>query len=271
MSKSRAVGLQKVLWKRYVWERQTMAQLAKRYNRSERWIRQQLDKAPVSKAKVKGQRVVVVADMTFSKRAFGICVFRAVHLRKNLYWAVGSKETAGIYDECRRRLEDLGFEISAVVVDGKPGIIEVFWDIPIQMCHFHQSAIMTRYLTTRPKLAAGQELRAIVLTMRSSTQEQLQDSLNSWYKQWELFLKEKTFNPETRRWHYTHKRLRSAYKSITRNLLLLYTYQRHPELNIPNTTNSLDGTFAHLKGMLHTHRGLKRTRKLKLIHEILSK
>lgn len=159
----------------------------------------------------------------------------------------------------------------AVIIDGKPGIIEVFWDVPIQMCHFHQSAIMTRYLTSRPKLAAGQALREIALMITTSTEEQLQEHLDFWYKQWELFLKEKSFNPETRRWHYTHKRLRSAYRSIVRNLSLLYTYQRHPELNIPNTTNSLDGTFAYVKDMLRIHRGLKRARKLKLIDEILSK
>jgi len=271
VSKTRGVVLQKVLWKRYVWERQTIGQLAKRYKRSRQWIREQLDRAPITKADVKGHRAVIVADMTFSKRTFGVCVFRAVHLRKNLYWTVASRETAGIYDECRRRIEELGFEISGVVVDGKPGIIEVFWDIPVQMCHFHQSAIITRYLTTRPKLPPAKELRAIALNIGNSNEDGLKESLDSWYKKWELFLREKTLNQETGRWHYTHKRLRSAYRSITRNLPLLYTYQKHPELKIPNTTNSLDGTFAHLKNMLHIHRGLKRDRKLKLIHEILSK
>ncbi|MEW6408460.1 MAG: hypothetical protein AB1465_07440, partial [Patescibacteria group bacterium] len=59
--------------------------------------------------------------------------------------------------------------------------------------------------------------------------------------------------------------------SITKNLPILYTYQKYPELNIPNTTNSLDGTFSHLKDMLRIHRGLKRTQKLKMIDEILSK
>lgn len=263
--------LQKVLWKRHVWERQTIPQLAKQYHRSRQWIRQQLDKAPVTKACIEPQPVVIVADMMFSKKTFGLCVFRVPHLRKNLYWEISSKETAEIYHECRRRVEEQGFEIMAVIIDGKPGIIEVFWDVPIQMCHFHQSAIMTRYLTSRPKLAAGQALREIALMITTSTEEQLQEHLDSWYKQWELFLKEKSFNPETRRWHYTHKRLRSAYRSIVRNLSLLYTYQRHPELNIPNTTNSLDGTFAYVKDMLRIHRGLKRARKLKLIDEILSK
>lgn len=263
--------LQKRLWERYVWGRQTIVQLARQYHRSRQWIREQLDQAPVSKTYVKPQQVVVVADTTFSRRTFGICVLRAAHLRKNLYWELAFKETAEIYDRCRRRVEEQGFEITAVVVDGKPGVIEVFWDVPIQMCHFHQSAIITRYLTRRPKLLPGQELRAVVLKIGNSNEDKLREGLDSWYKKWEVFLREKTFNSETRRWHYTHKRLRSAYRSIRRNLPLLYTYQKHPELKIPNTTNSLDGTFAYLKDMLRIHRGLKNSRKLKLIHEILSK
>ncbi|MGE5444227.1 MAG: hypothetical protein ACM3SR_06420, partial [Ignavibacteriales bacterium] len=69
--------LQKVLWRRYVWKRQTISQLAKCYHRSQRWIRQQLDRVPVTKAHLKPQGVVIVADMTFSKRTFGVCVLRA--------------------------------------------------------------------------------------------------------------------------------------------------------------------------------------------------
>jgi hypothetical protein len=99
----------------------------------------------------------------------------------------------------------------------------------------------------------------------------MQKLLDDWYAIWGDFLKQKTFNHETKRWFYTHKRLRSAYRSITRNLPHLYTYQKYPELNIPNTTNSLDGSFAHLKDMLRIHRGLKKDRKLKMIDEILSK
>lgn len=83
--------------------------------------------------------------------------------------------------------------------------------------------------------------------------------------------REKTFNPETKRWFYTHKRLRSAYRSLCTNSPFLFTYQRYPELGIPNTTNSLDGTFAHVKDLLRIHRGLTKRRKFKLIDEILSK
>lgn len=263
--------MQKVLWRRYVWERQTTNQLATRYGKSAKWIRQQLDEYRVEKKSIKPCDPVIVADMTFVKRTFGVCVFRSPHLKKNLGWKAALTETANVYHQVRWDIERQGFKVQAAVIDGRPGICDVFWDVPIQMRHFHQIAIMTRYLTARPKLAAGQTLRHIALQIPKSNEDEMNRLIAGWYKQWHDFLKEKTYNPITRRWFYTHKRLRSAYRSICRNLPLLYTYQKYPELNIPNTTNSLDGTFSHLKDMLRIHRGLNKRKKLKMIDEILSK
>ena len=72
-------------------------------------------------------------------------------------------------------------------------------------------------------------------------------------------------------WHYTHKRLRSAYRSLKSNMPYLFTYQRHPELSIPNTTNTLDGLFAHLKDHVRVHRGIKSDIKDKIILDFLAK
>lgn len=209
--------------------------------------------------------------MTFIRRAYGIAVIRAVNLKKNLAWKMSQTETVRVYQELRFELEKQGFEIEAAVIDGKLGLFDVFWDVPIQMCHFHQIQIVNRYLTTRPKLQASIELRRIALRIPQSHEDEIRRMLDGWHESWEGFLKEKTFNPETRRWFYTHRRIRSAYRSLRKHLPLLYTYQRYPELHIPNTTNSLDGSFSHLKDMLRIHRGLKKDRKLKLIDEILSK
>ncbi|MCX5807730.1 MAG: hypothetical protein NT010_16945, partial [Proteobacteria bacterium] len=96
-------------------------------------------------------------------------------------------------------------------------------------------------------------------------------SLDTWYMQWSSFLKERTTDPITGKWHYTHKRLRSAYRSLRLNLPYLFTYQKHPELKIPNTTNSLDGCFAYLKELLRVHRGSTRNLRNKIIEEVLGR
>lgn len=271
ISKSRKAVLRKVLWKKYIWKRQTLEQLAKEYQHSKKWIQQQLDHHTVEKPIEKSCPVVIIADTTFVKRTFGVAVIRAPRLKKNLLWKTVETENLAAYRELRYELEKLEFVIQAAVVDGKRGLVEIFNDVPVQMCQFHQMKIMTRYLTTRPKLVAGQTLRHIALCISKSNEKEMTEVLEVWHEQWKYFLKEKTHNPQTKRWFYTHKRLRSAYRSIVRNLPLLYTCQKYPELNIPNTTNSLDGTFSHLKDMLRIHRGLKKNRKLKLIDEILSK
>ena len=254
-----------------MWKKQTIAQLAEDHQRSKRWIRTQLDAASVAQIHVPPQPVVIVADMTFHKRTFGVCVLRSPHLKKNIIWYPASTETTTIYRECRWELERQGFKITAAVLDGKRGVSEVFWDIPVQMCHFHQIRTITRYLTSRPNLPAGQTLRALTLTLARTTEQVFSRRLDEWYMEWGSFLKERTIHLETKRWHYTHKRLRSAYRSIKTNLPALFTYERYPELKIPNTTNSLDGTFSHVKDLLRIHRGLNQSRKLKLINEILSK
>ena len=43
-----------------------------------------------------------------------------------------------------------------------------------------------------------------------------------------------------------HRKLRSAYRSLTTNLPFLYTYQTYPDLHIPHTTNVADGTLSQL-------------------------
>jgi len=273
-SKRRKSAIQVTLWKQYIWKRQTTIQLAEDYHRSVKWIRKQLESVQVVKSEIEPQELVIVADATFFKKVFGILVFRSSQLRKNLYWREISSEKIEFYLQARLFLESKGFKFLAAVIDGRRGVRNVFADIPVQMCQFHQKLIINRYLTTRPKIPASIELRAIVSTLCDTTREEFSLKLSEWYIRWEPFLKEKTIivNPTTKqKWFYTHRRTRSAYYSLKRNLPYLFTYQDYPELNIPNTTNSLDGSFTQLKQLVELHRGCKGAVKRKMIDEILSK
>lgn len=171
----------------------------------------------------------------------------------------------------RKAVEKQGFRLSAIVLDGKPGVRNLFNDIPVQMCHFHQKQIIQRYLTNNSRLEAGIELKKIVDKLCRTDDDTFARELKQWHGKWIDFLKERTTDPETGRWHYTHKRIRSAYRSLNNNLPYLFTYKKYPELNIPNTTNSLDGSFSHLKGKLRIHRGLKEPIKRKIIEHFLDK
>jgi hypothetical protein len=213
--------------------------------------------------------MVAVMDCTFFGRTSGYLVVRDPHRKDNVYWFEIERETVDEYQCARDTLESLGFVILAVVADGKPGIKGVYKETPMQMCHFHQKQIITRYLTRRPKLQAGIELRELMHGLCDSDKESFTKELEAWHTKWHEFLKERTTNPETGKWHYTHKRLRSAHRSLKTNLPYLFTYRKYPELCIPNTTNGLDGSFTHLKDLVRMHRGLKRDLKHKMIVSII--
>lgn len=263
--------MESIIWQEYVYQRQTISQLSTKYKKSKDWIRERINNASIKKHSCTPQPVVVIADVTFFDRSSGLCVIRAPHLKKNLYMEEVHSESAKIYRQGRLGLEKRGYTLTAIVLDGRPGVRQIFADIPVQMCHFHQKQIITRYLTNNPKLPASRELKMLTRTLCETNEERFVAALDVWYIQWSSFLKERTIDPVTRKWHYTHKRLRSAYRSLRLNLPFLFTYQKYPELNIPNTTNSLDGCFAYLKELLRVHRGSTKRLRNKIIEEVLGR
>lgn len=89
------------------------------------------------------------------------------------------------------------------------------------MCQFHQIAIIRRYLTTKPKHLASQELLALTKTLTTTNQEVFANNLATWHDKHKDYLNERTVNDDGKSW-YTHKRLRSAYHSLQRNLPYLF-------------------------------------------------
>ncbi len=118
-------------------------------------------------------------------------------------------------------------------------------------------------------MPAAIELKQIAELMKHTDKESFEGALNEWHLKWELFLNERSVNEETGKSFYTHKRLRSAYRSLKTNLKWLFTWYDHMGLNIPNTTNAIDGHFADLKTKLRNHNGLSIERKMKFIDEFL--
>jgi hypothetical protein len=215
--------------------------------------------------------VNLIIDATFFTRSDGVLVARANS--ENLIWKEIETEKVEHYEELISTLHNAGVLFSSFVIDGKRGVLHMllktFSGIPVQLCQFHQLQIITRYLSKKPKLEAGKELRGLSLTLKKTDRKTFTDSLYQWHEKWKDFLAEKTVNPITDRWHFTHKRLRSAYRSLKTNLPYLFTYLDYPELKIPNTTNSCDGSFAHWKGKLGVHRGLKKERRSKMMNYLL--
>jgi hypothetical protein len=254
-----------------VWKRQTVGDLGEKYKRGKNWIRKAIDKAKIKERDDTNiEPCVCVFDATHIGKDL-LLAARAPEMKKNLGWAWIPSETKEAYAGLRIFVESKGYILQAVVLDGRTGIPKVFSDIPVQICQFHQWQIVKRKLTLHPETIAGVELLAIGGSLAHTKEKTLTKNLDEWFLVYGEFMNEKTFILGTKRWRYTHRRLRSAYLSLRKNLPFLFTYQKYPELKIPNTTNSLDGYWNRLKNLLSAHRGKASENKKKIANEILRK
>ncbi len=243
--------------------------MAVKYNCSKRTIQRRIDLHQVTLPQKAAREVVVLMDTTYWGRIFGAMLFKDDITKENLLKYYVKNETNSIYRQGIEELKTRGYIIKAIVCDGRRGLIQSFENIPIQMCQFHQASIVRRYITKNPRMGAAIELKEITALMKQTDKESFEGALNEWYDRWKTFLNERTINKKTGKSFFTHKRLRSAYRSLHTNLKWLFTWYDHIELNIPNTTNAIDGHFADLKNKLRNHNGLSIERKKKFIDEFL--
>ena len=255
------------LWSDYTKGKQTYKQLAKKYKCSKRTIQRKIDLHKVSIPKKEPRKVVILMDTTYWGRNFGVMLFKDSYTKENLLKYYVKSETNALYIQGIKELKSKGFDVVAIVCDGRRGLLQSYGKTPVQMCQFHQVAIIRRYITKNPKLPASIELKEFVAMMKMTDKESFEGGLEQWHTKWESFLNERTTNPETRKSHYTHKRLRSAYRSLKTNSKWLFTWYDYYELKIPNTTNAIDGHFSDLKNKLRNHNGLSKERKIKFIDE----
>ena len=221
---------QQELFHNYVWKRQSLVQLAEQEGRSAKWVKQQIDHATRRPTPLTPQSTVIAVDTTFWGRHYGVTVFRSPTLKKNLWCDEVLSETPEIYARGYRELTAKGWNVTGAVIDGRRGVAKVFAGIPVQICQFHQIKTVTTYLTRKPKTIAGQELRAIALCLTRCTEKEFAKYLHDWHEHWKDFLNEKTpcSHCKEKRWPYTHRKLRAAYRSLTTNFPYLFTYQKYP-------------------------------------------
>ena len=263
-------NINKRLWREYSFQKQTYLSLSEKYNTTPQAIQRRLDTVDVVFPKHTPHPTIILMDTSYFG-SFGVMVFRDYYRKENILRKFVSNERLDDYVSGINQLNKEGWEILAIVCDGKRGLFKAFGKIPIQMCQYHQIALITRYITKNPKLEAGKELKELMKLLTITDKESFTGALEEWHQKWNKFLKEKTFNPETKKYHYTHRRIRSAYRSLKTNLPYLFTWYDHMELNMPNTTNSLEGIFSNLKNKVRVHAGLKKHRKIKLINQLLAK
>ena len=268
-SNRRPNRLEESIFKDYLYHRFTLEELSQKYHHSRVWIQSKIHNFSLNIKNREGREVTVTIDATyFGKRRdkFGLIVAKDITRKEPIAYNFIETETKEVYQNLIDQIEGKGFTIKAVVLDGKPGIIGMFGDLPVQMCHYHMKSIITRKLTRKPKLQASIDLKRIVSYLGNISSFRFECMLSAWSKRHQLFINERVDDDSKRGWHYKHRNIRSAYRSLKKFLPYLFTYKKYPKFNIPTTTNHLDGgCFSPLKDLLRVHRGISIKMKRKLI------
>ena len=257
------------IWQEYTAGKQTYAQLAEKYSCSIKTIQRRIAKVQTVRQTPFSGIANVLMDTTYFGRKLGVMVFKDSLTGAILFKQYVRQETNQLYLRGIEEITRRGINIQAIICDGRKGLFQLFGsEMPIQMCQFHQVAIVRRYLTKNPKMEASKELWKHVLTLVHTDKESFEGGLKDWHTKWKEFLNERKTDEKGKK-RYVHKKLRSAYNSLKRNLPWLFTWYDNMGLKIPNTTNAIDGHFADLKNKLRNHNGLSITRKKKFIDEFL--
>ena len=158
-------------------------------------------------------------DTTYFGKQFGVMVFKDSLGGQILYKQYVRQETNKLYLQGIEEIARRGIKIQAIICDGRKGLFQLFEkDIPVQMCNFHQVAIVRRYLTKKPKMQASKELWELSLLLAHTDKESFTGGLQLWHSKWEPFLNERKTDAAGKK-RYVHKRLRSALGALKRTFL----------------------------------------------------
>jgi len=254
------------LWIEYTKGKQTYAQLSNKYFCSIKTIQRRLDLVKTTYKSSFPSVVNLLMDTTYFGKNFGVVVYKDSLSGTILFTQFVKQETNQIYLDGVKEISRRGIKIQSIICDGRKGLMQLFSDIPIQYCQFHQVKTIRTYLSKKPKLEASKGLWEHTLLLTRTDKESFVGGLELWYVKWKPFLDEQKTDENGKR-RYVHKKLRSAYRSLKNNLPWLFTWYDNKSLNMPNTTNAIDGHFADLKNKLRNHNGLSLERKKKFINE----
>lgn len=267
----------------YVFNRLTLKLLSVKYKKAISTIRIYFDLLTIDSQKRKSKKrllknkdntkrivnkpINLVFDGTFFSRSYGFLIYRA-NSRNIYYRKIQSEKIEYIREDLVYLSNELGYIFKSFTIDGRRGVIQMlkqtFPNTPIQMCQFHQKQIIRRYTTNNPQTSCGIDLKELMKEMKDLNRMEFEYKVLLLKAKYKNFLKERNENNR-----FSHSRLRSAFRSLKTNLPYLFTYKKYPDLNIPNTTNTCEGSFGHWKSKVKIHRGMTQKRKEKMIERLV--
>lgn len=253
------------LWQRYQDGKQTVSELAKAYSVSESTVKRRLRSVRCGweQPSLSGGGFVHL-DATYWGRSWGVLLALDEEGGMPLYVQFIRHERVQDYKDAVRSIEERGYRIRGLILDGMQSLFAEFSAYPLQMCHFHMRQIVNRYITRHPKLLAAKSLQRLMEGLPKMDGRQFADEFSAWKKTWEDVLNRRS-HLKSGKTRFTHRRLRSAMHSIDFYLPFLFTFQRPDCAGMSNTNNKIEGTFTDLKKNLNNHSGMSEMNRLRFI------
>lgn len=123
-------------------------------------------------------------QLTGGGRSWGVLLALDEHSGFPLYLAFIENETASDYEKAIRSIEERGYTIFGIIIDGKKSLFTLFSDYQIQMCQFHMKQVIRRYLTQNPRLKAARELKVLLDTLTVSSGRDFKINYAQWKEKW---------------------------------------------------------------------------------------
>jgi ribosomal protein L37AE/L43A len=253
------------LWSLYQDGKQTMAELAEKHRISQSTIKRRIREVTIGwdQPSLTGSGFLHL-DTTYWGHNWGVLLGLDEETGLPLYVAFIGHERVQDYIDAVRSIEQRGYCIRGIVIDGMQSLFSEFSAYKIQMCQFHMMEIVKRYLTKRPKLIAARELKELVGSLTTRQKNEFEDEYRKWKERWGNTLNRRT-TLKSGKTQFTHKRLRSAMHSVDFYLPYLFTYQQPECKGMPNTNNKIEGTFTDLKKNLNNHSGMSKENRKRFI------
>ena len=253
------------LWDAYLHEKQTISELSCRFGVSVATIKRRLHdiKREWVQPPLSGEGFLHL-DVTYWGRGFGVLLALDSQTGRPLYLAFVKSETVKDYEDAVSSIEERGYTIRGLIIDGKQSLFKRFSEYHIQMCQFHMKQIVKRYLTTNPRMLAARELKELVGRLHKAEEMDFKKDYQEWKEKWKDTVGHKSLHKDGKM-HYTHQRLRASMNSLNFYLPYLFTYQQEECEGMPNTNNKIEGTFTDLKKNLNNHSGLTQENRKRFI------
>lgn len=244
------------IWQMYQKEKQTIAQIAERFNVSQSTIKRRLQNIVKEwrQPDISGSGFVHM-DATYWGRNWGILLCLDHETGTVLYLSFIKHETVADYLAAISSIVERGFKIMGIIIDGVQSLFKKLAPYKIQMCQFHMAQIIKRYLTRNPKLLAARALKELTSGLKDHTEASFTKAFDEWKTTWREVIERRSILKDGKS-RYRHRRLRSAMLSVEFYLPYLFTYQNEACKGMPNTNNKIEGTFTDLKKHLNIHSGM---------------